>query len=111
MNYNYTLLELDLEFNVVRGCIPQNISVSQCGATETNLMITVAQEAYDYSPFIQKFSTKIVKIDVDNFSWSFGAVFILLFLILAFGINILIQVLINHPIRDLRSLIRKNDLK
>ena len=100
-----------MDFSVVRGCVPQNISASQCGANETNLMITVVQQSYEYSPFIHKFISKIVNPDIANFSWSFGAVFIILFFILALGINLIIQILITHPIRDLSMLIRKNDFR
>lgn len=55
--------------------------------------------------------SKIVNPDIKNFSWSFGAVFIILFFILAVGINVIIQILITHPIRDLSMLIRKNDFR
>jgi hypothetical protein len=65
---------------------------------------------YDYSPVIDAFNSKIVEPDLQNFYWSFGGVFFLLFFILALGINLMIQTLITHPIQKLANLIRKNDL-
>lgn len=110
MNYNYTLPDESAEFNVMRGCIPMDINISECGSVGSNLMITVAQPMYDYSPVIDAFNSKIVEPDLQNFYWSFGGVFFLLFFILALGINLMIQTLITHPIQKLANLIRKNDL-
>ena len=60
MNYNYTLLDDSAEYNVMRGCIPMDIDINQCGSVGANLMITVAQPMYDYSPVIDTFNNKIV---------------------------------------------------
>jgi hypothetical protein len=65
---------------------------------------------YDYSPVISRFDELIVVPDVNRFYWSFGAVFFILFFLLAVGINFMIQVLITRPILILTSRLRKNDL-
>ena len=49
-DYNYTSTQNNKVFNLVSGCIHQNISVSQCGLTSKNLLITVARNNYDFSP-------------------------------------------------------------
>jgi hypothetical protein len=53
MDYNFTKDGQD--FHIVRGCMPPWISVDQCGATEKNLLITVAQPSYDQSDFVEAY--------------------------------------------------------
>ena len=65
---------------------------------------------YDYSPVISRFDELVVVPDVNRFYWSLGAVFFILFFLLAIGINFMIQVLITRPILILTSRLRKNDL-
>ena len=75
-----------------------NININICGSVGANLMITVAQPMYDYSAETKRFANLLVHPGINNFCWSFGGVFALLFFILALGVNLMIQTLITHPI-------------
>lgn len=91
----------DLEYHVVRGCLPLSTDVNDCGRFDNELLITVAQPSYDQSEFVHHYKYDLVKPDIRMFYAAFVVVFIAIGFLVSTSVIALTKVLITRPIAAL----------
>ena len=76
-----------------------------------NLQITLAQQAYDYSPFTNTFQKELIIPDIELFIYCFTGVFAVSALLVSTIVFFMVKRLITDPIRKLSARIKIQDLR
>jgi hypothetical protein len=85
-----------------------NLSVAEC--KENDLLITLAQYKYAYSPYVISAHDMVIYPDIQKFYASLIMIFVLVAFGLVVGVRRFVKKLITKPIRVLRDRISQNDL-